>query len=209
MKAELHYGEANCPLMVPDNFPKDDELHFEIEMLDFFKVISDDLGVLKKVQESIITFGGGWYWGVVIGGRLGMGVVGVGWERAKFSKCVGHTLTSYIVGSRISAKTGEGKEILSHTKGEPYFFTFGKSEVPKGLEMGTGTMTRGEKAVLYVTNQYITQSPLMPIIEGVEEVLFEVELVHFIQVCRLLPAVRDMLGDGRLIKRRIHDGRGL
>ena len=38
MKAELHYGEANCPLMVPDNFPKDDELHFEIEMLDFFKV---------------------------------------------------------------------------------------------------------------------------------------------------------------------------
>ena len=55
--------------------------------------------------------------------------------------------------------------------------------------MGTGTMTRGEKAVLYVTNQYITQSPLMPIIEGVEEVLFEVELVHFIQVCRLLPAV--------------------
>ena len=38
-------------------------------------------------------------------------------------------LTSYIVGSRISAKTGEGKEILSHTKGEPYFFTFGKSEV--------------------------------------------------------------------------------
>lgn len=171
MKAELHYGEANCPLMVPDNFPKDDELHFEIEMLDFFKVkvISDDLGVLKKVINE-----------------------GQGWESPR---------EPYEVKAWISAKTGEGKEILSHTKGEPYFFTFGKSEVPKGLEMGTGTMTRGEKAVLYVTNQYITQSPLMPIIEGVEEVLFEVELVHFIQV-------RDMLGDGRLIKRRIHDGRG-
>ena len=39
------------------------------------------------------------------------------------------TLTIYIVGSRISAKTSEGKEILSHTHGEPYFFTFGKSEV--------------------------------------------------------------------------------
>lgn len=171
MKAELHYGEANCPLMVPDNFPKDDELHFEIEMLDFFKVkvISDDLGVLKKVINE-----------------------GQGWESPR---------EPYEVKAWISAKTGEGKEILSHTKGEPYFFTFGKSEVPKGLEMGIGTMTRGEKAVLYVTNQYITQSPLMPIIEGVEEVLFEVELVHFIQV-------RDMLGDGRLIKRRIHDGRG-
>lgn len=171
MKAELHYGEADCPLIVPDNFPKDDELHFEIEMLDFFKVkvISDDLGVLKKVINE-----------------------GQGWESPR---------EPYEVKAWISAKTGEGKEILSRTKGEPYFFTFGKSEVPKGLEMGIGTMTRGEKAVLYVTNQYITQSPLMPIIEGVEEVLFEVELVHFIQV-------RDMLGDGRLIKRRIHDGRG-
>lgn len=171
MKAELHYGEADCPLVVPDNFPKDDELHFEVEMLDFFKVkvISDDLGVLKKVINE-----------------------GQGWESPR---------EPYEVKAWISAKTGEGKEILSHTKGEPYFFTFGKSEVPKGLEMGIGTMTRGEKAVLYVTNQYITQSPLMPIIEGVEEVLFEVELVHFIQV-------RDMLGDGRLIKRRIHDGRG-
>ena len=55
--------------------------------------------------------------------------------------------------------------------------------------MGIGTMTRGEKAVVYVANQYSTQSPLMPIIEGVEEVWFEIELVHFIQVCRLLPAV--------------------
>lgn len=31
--------------------------------------------------------------------------------------------------SRISAKTGNGKLILSHTEGEPHFFTFGKSEV--------------------------------------------------------------------------------
>lgn len=49
--------------------------------------------------------------------------------------------------------------------------------------MGLGTMTRGEKAVVYVTNQYITQSPFMPVIEGVEEVCFEIELVHFTQVC--------------------------
>ena len=38
MKPELHYGEADCPLAFPDSFPKEDELHFEIEMLDFFKV---------------------------------------------------------------------------------------------------------------------------------------------------------------------------
>ncbi|KAM3201341.1 hypothetical protein P3L10_033704 [Capsicum annuum] len=62
-------------------------------------------------------------------------------------------------------------------------------------------MPRGEKAVIYVKSQYYSESTLMPVVEGVDEVHFEVELVHFIQV-------RDVLGDGRLIKRRIHDGRG-
>jgi len=41
----------------------------------------------------------------------------------------------------------------------------------------------------------------MPQLEGLEEVHFDVELIQFIQV-------RDMLGDGRLIKRRVVDGKG-
>lgn len=48
--------------------------------------------------------------------------------------------------------------------------------------MGIGSMTRGEKAVVYVTRQYFSQSPLMAITEDIEEIHFEVELVHFIQV---------------------------
>ena len=48
--------------------------------------------------------------------------------------------------------------------------------------MGIGTMTREEKAVIYVTNQYLTESPLMSVVEGFEEVQFEVELIHFTQV---------------------------
>lgn len=47
--------------------------------------------------------------------------------------------------------------------------------------MGIGTMVREEKAVIYVTSQYLTESPLMPVIED-SEVQFEVELVHFVQV---------------------------
>lgn len=43
-------------------------------------------------------------------------------------------------------------------------------------------MVRQEKAVIYVTTQYLTESPLMPVIEDYDEVHFEVELVHFIQV---------------------------
>lgn len=50
--------------------------------------------------------------------------------------------------------------------------------------MGIGTMTRGEKAVIFVTSQYLTKSPFMPGVEDVDEIHFDVELVHFIQVCR-------------------------
>lgn len=171
IKPELHYGEDDCPVSVSDAFPKDAELHFETEMIDFskVKVVSEDLGVLKKVMDE-----------------------GQSWELPR-EPCE--------VKVWISAKTGDGKLILSHTQGEPFFFTLGKSEVPKGLEMGIGTMSRGEKAVIYVTSKYLTQCSFMPGIEGTEEVHFKVELVHFIQV-------RDVLGDGRLMKRRIRDGKG-
>lgn len=37
MKPQMHYGETDCPVSVSESFPKDDELHFEIEMIDFFK----------------------------------------------------------------------------------------------------------------------------------------------------------------------------
>lgn len=170
MKPQMHYSEADCPVSPPSSFPRDDELHFEIEMIDFskVKVVSDDLGVIKKVIDE-----------------------GQGWESPR---------EPYEVKAWISAKTGDDKVILSPKQGEPYFFTIGKSEVPKGLEMGIGTMTREEKAVIYVINQYLTESPLMSVV-GLEEVQFEVELIHFTQV-------RDMLGDGRLIKRRLRDGKG-
>ncbi|KAF3961425.1 hypothetical protein CMV_013955 [Castanea mollissima] len=140
----MHYGEDDCPVSVAYDFPNDDELHFGIEMLDFFKA--------KVINE------------------------GLGWESPR---------EPYEVTAWISAETGDGKLILSYMEGEPYFFTIGKSEVLKSLEMGIGTMACGEKAVVYVNSQYLTQSPLIPVIEGLEEVHFEVQLVHFIQGNRL------------------------
>ena len=55
-------------------------------------------------------------------------------------------------------------------------------QVPKGLEMGIGSMARKEKATIYVSTTYLTKSSLMPQLEGLEEVHFEVELVQFTQV---------------------------
>ncbi|RZC84240.1 hypothetical protein C5167_047027 [Papaver somniferum] len=171
MKPEMHYGEVDCPVTTSETFPKHDELHFEIELLDFskVKVITDDFGVVKKVIDE-----------------------GEGWESPR---------EPYEVKACISAKASNGKQIVLKTQGEPFFFTFGKDEVPKGLEMGIGTMARGEKATIFVSNHYLSESSFMPDVVGFEDVQFDVELVHFIQV-------RDMLGDGRLIKRRIRDGKG-
>ncbi|KAL6878348.1 hypothetical protein ACP4OV_012518 [Aristida adscensionis] len=170
MKPHIHYAEDDCPVTAPDGCPKDDELQFEIEMLDFFKakVVAEDLGVVKKIVDE-----------------------GRGWETPR---------EPYEVTARITARTADGKQILASTE-EAYFFTLGKSEVPKGLEMGIGTMARKEKAIIFVSRSYLTKSSLMPQLEGLDEAHFEVELVQFIQV-------RDMLGDGRLIKRRVVDGRG-
>lgn len=170
MQPKIHYAEEDCPVAAPDGFPKDDELQFEIEMLDFFKakVVAEDLGVVKKIVEE-----------------------GMGWETPR---------EPYEITARITARTADGKEIIP-SKEEAYFFTIGKSEVPKGLEMGIGTMARKEKAIIFVSSAYLTKSSLMPQLEGLEEVQFYVELVQFIQV-------RDMLGDGRLIKRRVVDGKG-
>lgn len=170
MKPELHYAEVDCPVTAPENFPKDVELHFEIEILDLFKakIVSEDMGVVKKMIDE-----------------------GQGWECPR---------EPYEVEAWITAKATDGKMILPRMN-NPCHFTFGKSEIPKGLEMGIGTMTKGEKAVIFVNDSYLSKSSLIQIPEGHEEVQFEVELVHFIQV-------RDMLGDGRLIKRRIHDGKG-
>ncbi|KAM7263338.1 hypothetical protein ACFE04_001021 [Oxalis oulophora] len=191
MKPSMHYGEDDCPLSAPTGFPKDDELHFEIEMLEFAKAkISVSSIVDSNCNDVTLDF-------QAIGGDFGVvkKIIndGQGWESPR---------EPYEVKAWISAKSGDGKVILSRTDGEPYFFTFGRSEVPKGLEMGIGTMTRQEKAVIYVTKPYLTTSTLMPEADSFEEIHFEVELVQFIQV-------RDVLGDGRLMKRRLRDGNGV
>ena len=50
MKPQVHYGEDDCPLSAPRDFPKDDELHFEIEIIDFFKA---KVGTSKRNHHSL------------------------------------------------------------------------------------------------------------------------------------------------------------
>jgi hypothetical protein len=58
IRPDLHYADPECPVTVAENFPKGEDLFFEIELLDFqkVKVLKDDLGVTKLVLRD----GEGW-----------------------------------------------------------------------------------------------------------------------------------------------------
>ncbi|KAK8600145.1 hypothetical protein V6N12_050003 [Hibiscus sabdariffa] len=88
MMPQMHYGEEDCLVPAPSSFPKEDDLHFEIELIDFSKAKVIDKG-----------------------------------------QCCESPREPYEVKAWISAKTDNGKLILSHTEGELYLFTFGKCEV--------------------------------------------------------------------------------
>ncbi|MFS7907607.1 putative peptidylprolyl isomerase [Helianthus anomalus] len=38
MKPELHFGDDDCPVSISDSFSKDDQLNFEIELIEFSKI---------------------------------------------------------------------------------------------------------------------------------------------------------------------------
>jgi hypothetical protein len=77
-------------------------------------------------------------------------------------------------------------------------------QLPEELEKAIGTMTRNEKALIYISRTYCSPASYslnLNVPPEAEELEFELELIQLIQV-------RDMFGDGGLIKRRIRDGTG-
>lgn len=54
VKPELHYGEEDCPVSAADGFPKDADLHFEIELIDFCKVKAGVINflVVAKIRSK-------------------------------------------------------------------------------------------------------------------------------------------------------------
>ncbi|KAL2610005.1 hypothetical protein R1flu_028578 [Riccia fluitans] len=172
VKEKLHFGDPECPIPAPENFPTTGVLQFDIDMIDFFKVqaVTDDLGVLKRVLHP-----------------------GDGWETPREPS---------EVRIRLTGRVPDGATFIVREE-EPLHFGFGRNEVPAGLEKGVGTMNKSEKAIIYVLNPiYITEASAIPQLPTQAlELQFEVELLQIIQV-------RDVLGNGEVIKRRVKDGIG-
>ncbi|MCO5576184.1 hypothetical protein L7F22_029992 [Adiantum nelumboides] len=99
VKPEFHYGDSKFQDLVPDNSPKNEELMFEVELINFFavKVVADDLGVLKRVLKE-----------------------GEGWETPR---------QPYEVRLWLSWRTSAEEEFVPLQKDEPFHFTMGQKEV--------------------------------------------------------------------------------
>eukprot|EP00897_Mesotaenium_endlicherianum_P007551 jgi/Mesen1/6824/ME000035S06208 len=121
---------------------------------------------------------------------------GEGWEQPR---------PPYEVKCSVEARVVGGGEtpVFSATRNAPLYFALGNSQVPAGLEAGIESMLRNESAIIHVSS---ARSSPAGLITGLpagppRDVEFHVELLQIIQV-------RDMLGDGGVIKRRLEDGRG-
>ncbi|KAH7404870.1 hypothetical protein KP509_15G048000 [Ceratopteris richardii] len=63
-------------------------------------------------------------------------------------------------------------------------------------------MTRREKSIIFVSRDHLTEASLISDLPNdTDEIQFEVEMIQIIQV-------RDLVGDGQVVKRRVQDGRG-
>jgi len=90
----------------------------------------------------------------------------------------------------------------SRDRGEPFAFTLGKGEVISGWDLGVATMKRGEKALLVCSAEHAygaAGSP--PKIPPGATLDFEVELLTW-------RSVKDVEGDGGLIKTVVAEGEG-
>ncbi|URD81693.1 FKBP-type peptidyl-prolyl cis-trans isomerase [Musa troglodytarum] len=160
MKPEIHYAEEDCPVTVSDDFPKNDELHFEIEMLDFHKVkVRDMLGDGRLIKRRIVD------------------------GRGEFPMdCPLHDslLRVHYKGMLLNEEKTVFYDTIVDNYGQPLEFRSGEGLVPEGLEMCVRLMLPGEISLVTCPPDYaydkFTRPAIVP--EGAH-VQWEIELLDF------------------------------
>lgn len=90
----------------------------------------------------------------------------------------------------------------SRTSGKPFTFNLGQGQVIKGWDVGVATMRKGEIAKFYIRADYgYGEAGSPPKIPGGAILVFEVELLEW-------KSVKDILGDGGIVKNVVKDGEG-
>ncbi|XP_070021300.1 70 kDa peptidyl-prolyl isomerase isoform X6 [Nicotiana tabacum] len=90
----------------------------------------------------------------------------------------------------------------SHDKGKPFEFKLGQGEVIKGWDEGIATMKRSERAIFIIPpNLAYGETGSPPLIPPNSTLVFDIELVSW-------NSVRDITGDGGILKKIIKEGEG-
>lgn len=184
------YGHTECQLSRPSGLPAGEETLFLIQLMQCYPkaditVLPEHGGILKRSVKR-----------------------GAVWEspRSPFEVTVG-------VRARLPAPDASlGRTYFETPADNPLQFTMGSSAVPPAVQSGLQSMCRGDTAVLTCQREAACASasadnasaadallPLPP--SSAATVELELTLHSMIQV-------RDMTGDGKVVKRRIRDGRG-
>lgn len=90
----------------------------------------------------------------------------------------------------------------SHGRGKPFTFKLGQGEVIKGWDEGIATMKKNERAIFTIPpNMAYGEIGSPPLIPPNSTLIFEIELVSW-------NSVRDISGDGGILKKIIKEGEG-
>ncbi|XP_021744682.1 70 kDa peptidyl-prolyl isomerase-like [Chenopodium quinoa] len=101
-----------------------------------------------------------------------------------------------------SGHVEDGSLGSSHENGTPFKFKLGQGEVIKGLDEGVVTMKKGEKAVFKVPPHLAYgEAGFSPLIPPHSTVIFDVEMISW-------STIRDITGDGGVLKKIITEGDG-
>ncbi|GBF92152.1 peptidyl-prolyl cis-trans isomerase [Raphidocelis subcapitata] len=189
------YSHPDCRMEPPPGVEPSQPLSFDLELLDWVeaeraRATGDGEDLLKVVLTESTH-----------------------WEMARAPNEVAFSLRA----SALAPAGGLGGGAAYFEPGSPLSLQLGACALPAGVEQALATMSQGERSVVIVPAALMAPPPaaaaaggdgggaaacvVPPPPQGAVQVQLEIELQQLVQV-------RDMTGDGGVLKRRLRPGRG-
>ncbi|KAL0030965.1 hypothetical protein WJX79_005290 [Trebouxia sp. C0005] len=179
IKPEYGYKHKDCHMTPPKGVSIDEPMHVDIKLLEIYS--KDDVRVVGTNENIYKT----------IKQRS------ESWESPREPYEVEVSCSA-----RVPAPSGQQGDSTPYFVAPSLKFTMGSGTAPSGLEEALSSMTQGEKAVFSCPTEYVRGSSLLPDPpHQPDRVELDLHLLRFSQV-------RDMTGNGEVVKRRIKEGTG-
>ncbi|GAB4824129.1 hypothetical protein N2152v2_011175 [Parachlorella kessleri] len=189
LEVQSSYGfkHKDCKLEPPAGVRPEDPLRVDVQLASFYpgdgvKAVGPNNEVVKRVLQA-----------------------GEGWETPRPPFEVSAQVTLRLL--HTAGKAEEGRQYFATPAEKPLTAILGSGELSEGLELALSSMARGEEALAYFPAELALAGRLAPApplqeVEGTGAwVEARLHLIDFVQV-------RDMTGDGQVVKKIVKKGRG-